>query len=228
MKLWAKSVDAETANTEVNYKCKNFSHRNAYLLKLNNLTNYLEYNISMSAQHLNEMKMYAELTQKICCRCKESKNLSEFTNNSYNKKDGKDHYCRPCKSIVKKETYQKDHEKIKKQVHESYRRNKDKCILRAKNYRIKNRDKVNAQKRFSVLGVTAEQYKTMLTKQESKCAICGIHSDKLKVQLSVDHNHNTGQIRELLCNRCNTALGLLRENLDLFKKSITYLKKHQK
>lgn len=59
--------------------------------------------------------------------------------------------------------------------------------------------------------------------QEGKCAICGIvPSDGLVI----DHNHNTNKVRELLCNRCNPAVGMIGEDPHIARKIIDYLAKH--
>lgn len=57
------------------------------------------------------------------------------------------------------------------------------------------------------------------------CAICGEHPERKR--LARDHDHATGLRRELLCQRCNTALGLLRDNPKLLRKAAAYLDKHR-
>ena len=71
-------------------------------------------------------------------------------------------------------------------------------------------------------GISLDEYCSMLDSQGGVCAIC---KEKCKSgrRLSVDHDHRTGSIRGLLCSRCNTAIGLLRDNIDLFFRSIDYL-----
>ena len=70
--------------------------------------------------------------------------------------------------------------------------------------------------------------------QQSKCAICeevpdfDRDDDDAAHALAVDHNHETGEVRELLCRFCNTALGYLRERPDLALKAADYLTKHSK
>lgn len=59
----------------------------------------------------------------------------------------------------------------------------------------------------------------MMIEQGSKCRICGIYADKL----SVDHNHKTGQIRGLLCNKCNTGLGMFQDNTSIIESALKYL-----
>ena len=71
-------------------------------------------------------------------------------------------------------------------------------------------------------GLTVAQYEQMLAKQEGKCAICG-ELPKTGRRLYVDHDHTTGLVRGLLCNRCNAGIGLMQESLDLLQRAIRYL-----
>ena len=66
----------------------------------------------------------------------------------------------------------------------------------------------------------------MLEKQNDGCAICGeLNLDGRR--LAVDHNHNTGKIRGLLCQRCNGFIvGIIEKYPELIQKSVEYLKKH--
>lgn len=81
-------------------------------------------------------------------------------------------------------------------------------------------------------GLTREDYNTKLEAQNFACKICGEketaidgRTNKTKL-LAVDHNHKTGKIRDLLCWRCNTAIGKINENLELLDKMKAYLIKH--
>lgn len=76
-------------------------------------------------------------------------------------------------------------------------------------------------------GLSIGDYDAMLSKQDGKCAIHG-GVCKSGRRLAVDHDHETGKIRELLCGQCNQALGLLRESVEVFERAIRYLKKHGK
>lgn len=71
-------------------------------------------------------------------------------------------------------------------------------------------------------GITPEQYQQMLSAQDGKCGIC---SNKPIETLSVDHDHVTGQIRGLLCGKCNKALGLLNDNEQGVQNALNYLKR---
>jgi len=77
-------------------------------------------------------------------------------------------------------------------------------------------------------GLTLEQYEGMLEFQDHKCKICGgeestVDKTGITRRLSIDHDHDTGQIRGLLCSRCNTALGSFRDNVESLKRAILYL-----
>jgi hypothetical protein len=67
----------------------------------------------------------------------------------------------------------------------------------------------------------------MLKEQKGVCAIChqpetAIGRGGKVVNLGVDHDHVTGQVRHLLCYRCNTSLGLLRENPEIIERMLSY------
>ena len=72
--------------------------------------------------------------------------------------------------------------------------------------------------------LTPEQYEEMYLKQEYRCAICNEHEDETtRKKLVVDHCHVTGNVRGLLCNNCNSGLGLFRDDLSLLAKAKKYL-----
>lgn len=76
-------------------------------------------------------------------------------------------------------------------------------------------------------GLTNDEFDSMLEKQHYKCAICGT-KDWGRLSPSIDHDHTTGKVRALLCNRCNRTLGLAEDSPQLLNKMIKYLKKHGK
>jgi len=72
-------------------------------------------------------------------------------------------------------------------------------------------------------GLSIQDYQTMLKDQNNACALCG-RSEEYKA-LSVDHDHKTGKVRGLLCNKCNTALGFFQDNIETVSKALDYLKR---
>jgi len=83
----------------------------------------------------------------------------------------------------------------------------------------------NTRKVFlkSVYGITPQDYNTMFTNQEGKCAICGIHQSNLKRKLFIDHCHTTDKIRGLLCHHCNAGIGHFKDSTNLLDNAINYL-----
>ena len=77
-------------------------------------------------------------------------------------------------------------------------------------------------------GITPEKYNEMLIAQDNSCACCGAHEDEFKRRLHVDHVHATGQVRALLCTRCNPLVGFAKEDIERLEMAATYLKKFKK
>ena len=81
--------------------------------------------------------------------------------------------------------------------------------------------------------ITLEKYEEMFNKQNGLCAICfnpekgNVGNKKSSISLAVDHCHNTGKIRELLCMDCNQILGRFKEDPIRFQKAAEYLIKHR-
>lgn len=77
--------------------------------------------------------------------------------------------------------------------------------------------------------ITNEVYNQMIQDQNGCCAICGIYElQAIGKKLVVDHNHRTGMVRALLCNNCNLALGLFRDDHNILKIAAFYLKEFNK
>jgi len=79
-------------------------------------------------------------------------------------------------------------------------------------------------------GITLQEYGDMLVKQNGVCAICQrpeteMRGGNLKA-LAVDHNHNTGKVRDLLCAACNQMIGKAQESRDTLLAAVRYLDKH--
>lgn len=71
-------------------------------------------------------------------------------------------------------------------------------------------------------GITVEQYLVVYADQKGRCKICGNHAPGNE-WLHVDHDHDTLQIRGLLCNTCNRGIGLFRDNIEVLTRAIAYL-----
>lgn len=78
---------------------------------------------------------------------------------------------------------------------------------------------------FKRLGWTPEEVLIMRIAQNSKCAKCGLSNYErgLNRELAADHDHETGMRRGLLCHNCNTAIGMLGDNIEGLKEALRYL-----
>ena len=134
---------------------------------------------------------------KVCNICGESKPLTEYYINNFGYPHGK---CKKC--YVKKQ--QEKYDPIKKR-NENLKRN---------------------------YGITLEEYNTMLENQGGVCAVCGTDDPKgrrsgrgVVKDFYVDHNHITGEVRGLLCNACNRAIGNFQDDPSILEKAVLYLRK---
>ena len=74
----------------------------------------------------------------------------------------------------------------------------------------------------SLYNVSTEVYDLMYSQQGGACKICRKNFDSL----CVDHDHKTGNVRGLLCHKCNKAIGLLEDDISNLSNAITYLNEH--
>ena len=135
------------------------------------------------------------MSEKQCIKCKEVKNLDKF----YKNRNSTTSMCKICTKA-----------------------NNKKYFNIPKNKR-KHRER--QWKKAGIKNMTYEIYEEMLVQQDNRCKICGVHNDELSISLSVDHNHETGEIRSLLCKRCNYSLGTILEDVTYLQKLIDYLQK---
>ena len=94
----------------------------------------------------------------------------------------------------------------------------------------KNRERRSEQMRWYRLlrsyGITKSDYEKMLSRQGGCCAICGgTETRRASSFFHVDHCHETGVVRGLLCHKCNTAIGMLNDNPDLIRSALEYMEK---
>lgn len=141
-----------------------------------------------------------ESNTKQCTSCEEIKAITLFYKNN-RRKDGYDTRCKQCADDYKKSWIE----------------------TKANNYVQLKAQNSRLIKRY---GITSEQYQSLLEKQDYRCAICGNTPEQSRGntnKLSVDHCHNTGKVRGLLCQKCNTGLGLLGDTKEDLQKALNYL-----
>ena len=158
-------------------------------------------------------------TTKTCSKCKLIKDSSDFY-----PKMGR---CKECHNKVTKTWAKKNPEKNRASSLKQYYKNPEKNITKVRKWQAENKERDSLTKFKAHLkrtyGISYEEYCRMFDEQEGKCAICHNYSER---RLDVDHNHTTNKVRQLLCSNCNTAIGLVDENIVILENIIAYLKKH--
>lgn len=146
---------------------------------------------------------------KYCKKCKTTKPIEEFrkvfdkSTSTFRRRS----YCRKCDILISSASEKK------KPLH----------------YINKKRD-AHRKRKF---GLSPEGFKQMQDSQGNKCAICrkeesGRRSKTDVSTLSVDHCHATGKIRGLLCNKCNSMLGMIDDDKSILKAAVEYLEKYSR
>lgn len=161
-------------------------------------------------------------------------------------KDNREYYLKNKDRIKAKSIsyYAKNRQKVLKRLAKKHKENPDVMRKRVSDYyhsnpeyRQKSREysrrwiRNNPEKRkvftrhsrIRAYGITPERYKEMLEAQGNRCEICG---SKNKRQMSIDHDHETGKVRGLLCDGCNLSLGHI-ERHGFLEKALKYIAKYK-
>ena len=142
---------------------------------------------------------------KTCTVCKTEQPLDNYYNHK-SSVDGKQYRCKSCDNIARKKWQDNNPEKAARSGRER---------------RLRHR-----------YGVDLVWYEDKLKEQGGKCDICGVSQNKTSgdtkdnLNFAVDHNHDTGKVRGLLCNQCNRAMGMLGDDVSTLTKAIQYLGKY--
>lgn len=146
----------------------------------------------------------AERTHKLCPRCNEALPVEAFGERSSS--PGRlNAYCRTCRLEVGRKS--------------------------AAAWRARHPEAARAKQRRTDLrirfGITPEDYDRRLIEQHGRCAICRTTDPGgLKEYFAVDHNHDTGEVRGLLCSDCNVGLGQLGDDPARLRAAANYLEQH--
>lgn len=157
-----------------------------------------------------------------CSKCGERKPLDAFRPSVVNKGSG---VCRPCFAVYAREWNGKNPEKARIR-YEAWKAKKPPEDMLAQRRAAAERARSSGKRRFyhvkSKYGITRDDYEAMMEAQGGACAIC-LRAPEPGRHLAVDHEHDTGRVRGLLCRTCNSALGLFYENTDSMRRAIAYL-----
>jgi hypothetical protein len=170
------------------------------------------------------MSEQKEVVIKICPKCGRDSATTSFEKHSGYKKKSRTRLCDDCfreKSRERMARYFEDPE-VNERAREYYRKRKASNPESIKNTAFKCSLKLK-------YGLTVEAYNSMVVAQENKCSICKRTPDEAKSKnkrLSIDHCHKTGLVRALLCQACNSSVGLLGDDPSRVLAVYEYLKKH--
>ena len=101
-------------------------------------------------------------------------------------------------------------------------------------YHLKDEDAKRAHKEagwksnlLTKFGMTPVDYAELYANQGGKCAICDVEQKDEDRRFAVDHDHETGKVRALLCASCNKGLGHFKDNFNILIAAAIYLRTHQ-
>lgn len=136
---------------------------------------------------------------KTCTKCGAEKEISAFYRHP-EKKDGLHSWCKECKNTVDREYHKSPEGRERKR-------------------------EVHLKRKY---GISLAEYDEMFDEQNGRCGICGTEDTGSRFKhFTVDHCHDSGAIRGLLCNNCNRGIGLLGDTLKDLSKAVLYLAKNE-
>lgn len=150
---------------------------------------------------------------KFCKGCDEWRSKGDYSKDSKSI-DGLSCRCRPCRKKYRREAEVKE----RTSTYNKRYAEQNPELMKAK-------DRKNSLKRF--WNMTQEQFQVLLNAQNGTCALCSKTESNPNKSLCIDHDHNTGRIRGLLCDNHNRAMGLFKDSIEDMEKAIKYLKSHR-
>ena len=163
---------------------------------------------------------------KKCWKCGQLKSFSEF-HRATGMKDGHRGECKECSRAERRLWYQRNRAKAIAKAQQWREDNPERYQAWLKQNRTINKERRRETDRRGHLrrkyGLAIEVYEFLCVAQSGRCAICSEPAEKLHV----DHEHETGLVRGLLCGKCNKAIGLLNDDPGLLRSAASYLAKPQ-
>lgn len=172
----------------------------------------------------------AAVDQRTCKKCGEAKPATaEFFNRHAGCKDGLRSECRECHKTRMRSYYQANSAERRAKTAEYAAVNAERVREYRRRYREHRGEALAASNRAATLmreyGLTPEAYMDLFVAQDGHCAIC-LAEPKTR-RLCVDHDHETGAVRGLLCPPCNAALGRFGDNEAGVLRVLNYLRNTQ-
>jgi hypothetical protein len=171
------------------------------------------------------------MTDKACRECGVVKPLTEFYK-AAGCVDGHRGECKSCFQAKQSARYRADPERqetAKERTRQWRLDNEEYYRERSAAYRKTDAYKQSLRKTYlkQTYGLTPEDYDRMLEAQGGGCAICG-KAPRPDISLHIDHDHETGRIRGLLCFTCNNGLGQFQDDPELLIAAAEYVGMHRR
>jgi hypothetical protein len=128
------------------------------------------------------------------------------------------------RAACQKKYYNSHKTKLSAYGKQYYARHKTELTAYGKKYYIDHKVDNQEYHLRRTFGIALDEYNQVFAKQEGKCAICGRYQSEFKRAFDVDHNHETGTVRGLLCSKCNMGIGYFNDDVTLLSDAIQYLK----
>ncbi len=180
---------------------------------------------------------------KLCSKCRRGSPDVVFGPNKASK-DGVDFRCRACRAEDSREYRKKTPEKSReaaqrwrsenpewRRAYNAHYYAENTAYHRARyaadpeharalstKWQKANPTKVRDSRMRARYGIEFADFERMIAAQEGRCLVCDEAA-----RLVIDHNHETGAIRGLLCRNCNSGIGLLGDSVELLRRAIAYL-----
>jgi hypothetical protein len=156
---------------------------------------------------------------KRCTKCGAEKALDDFYTDR-NARDGRRPDCKVCNLARRKAKYAEDPRPYIERALKWQQENRDRHLQRMRDYNATPAKKISNRKSHlkRKYGLTLEEFDELLDSQGGGCAIC----DKPAPD-NVDHDHETGRVRGILCWDCNIAIGKFNDDQDRLAVAIAYL-----
>lgn len=167
-----------------------------------------------------------------CSKCGEAKRADEMAR-STQRAGGLSSWCKPCKRAVNRAWYQRNKDEIRDGLRVNYEANRPGRLQQMRTYRAENGELLKrAHRRWHLrtrFGLDESEFEHLLVRQNGCCAICrkpetavDARSGKVR-RLAIDHDHETGKVRGLLCFRCNTVLAHIDMDRERLLEMLRYL-----
>jgi hypothetical protein len=162
---------------------------------------------------------------KQCKVCGEVKVLDDFYR-SRGMRDGFRSDCKQCNLEARRLKNAADPQPNRDRVKRWQAANRERYRAKQREYAKSGRRALANRKSYlkRKYGISVEEYERMLERQNGRCAVC--RQPPTGVSLHVDHDHESGRIRGLLCFTCNNSLGDMKDSEDRLAAAIDYLGRH--